>query len=142
MVINQEAVFHLKAKYIKLVVTSLSVVLFMSVYSICNVIYPENDPLSISGWWHLKTDLYLFLVTAWIGIASMPKHTDKVVFKIQRVITAIGVGYGMANFIDRRFLHDREFGFNDLGIVLVIVLVSLIDLKKIKHKAIKQFKNN
>ncbi len=137
MVINQEAVFHLKAKYLKLVVTSLSVVLFISVYSICNLIYPENDSLSIAGWWYLKTDLYLFLVAVWIGIGAMPKITDRKLARINRVITAIGIGFGTANFIDRRFLNDRDFGWNDLGIIVVITLVSQIDLKKIKERAIK-----
>ncbi len=133
------AVYHLKAKYIKLVATSLSVILFISVYSICNLIYPANDPISISGWWYLKTDLYLFLVAVWIGIASMPKITDKKLARINRIITAIGIGFGTANFIDRRFFHDREFGWNDLGIIIVIALVSQIDLKKIKDKVIKNF---
>ena len=72
----------------------------------------------------------------------MPKITDKKLARINRIITAIGIGFGTANFIDRRFLQDREFGWNDLGIIIIIALVSQIDLKKIKHKAIKQFKNN
>ena len=133
--------YHLKGKYIKVVATCLSVILFISVYSICNLNYPENDPISVAGWWHLKTDLYLFLVTVWIGIASMPKITNKKLYKIQKVITAIGMGFGMANFIDRRVLNDRDFGIIDLGVVILIALVSQIDLKKIKERALKQFKN-
>ena len=136
MEIIHTEMYHLKVKYLKLVVTILSVVLFIAVYFICNLIYPENDPISIKGWWHLKTDLYLFLVVVWIGIASMDKQKDKDILRIQRIITSIGIGYGMANFIDRRFLHDREFGWNDLAIIVVIVLVSQINLIKIKNKAI------
>ena len=136
MEIIHTEMYRLKVKYLKLVVTILSVVLFIAVYFICNLIYPENDPISIKGWWHLKTDLYLFLVVVWIGIASMDKQKDKDILRIQRIITSIGIGYGMANFIDRRFLHDREFGWNDLAIIVVIVLVSQINLIKIKNKAI------
>jgi len=80
--------------------------------------------------------ILILLVVVWIGIANMPKCTDKNLIRINRAITSIGVGFGIANFIDRRFLHDREFGWNDLGIVIVIVLVSQIDLKKIKDQAI------
>ena len=136
MEIIHTEMYRLKVKYLKLVVTILSVILFIAVYFICNLIYPENDPISIKGWWHLKTDLYLFLVVVWIGIASMDKQKDKDILRIQRIITSIGIGYGMANFIDRRFLHDREFGWNDLAIIVVIVLVSQINLIKIKNKAI------
>ena len=93
---------------------------------------------STRGWWHLKTDLYLLLVAVWIGIASMPKQTDKGILKIQKIITAIGGGYGLANFIDSRFIHDREFGLNELSIVLVIVFISMINLSKINKQA-KQY---
>lgn len=137
MVINQTVMYLLENKYLKLIVSTISVVLFIAVYSICNYYYPDDGTKeSTRGWWHLKTDLYLLLVAVWIGIASMPKQTDKSILKIQNVITAIGIGYGVANFIDRRFVHDREFGLNDLGIIIVIVLVSQIDFKKIKKKAI------
>lgn len=126
----------LKSKYLKPIFIALSIVYFISVYSVCNYLYPDNDPMSIGGWWNMKCDSYLLLVVVWIGIANMPKCTDKGLIRINRVITAIGIGFGMANFIDRRFLHDREFGWNDLGIIIVIALVSQIDLKKIKNKAI------
>ena len=132
----------LKSKYLKPIFIALSTVYFISVYSVCNYYYPDSDPMSVGGWWNMKCDSYLSLVVVWIGIANMPKCTDKGLIRINRVITAIGIGFGMANFIDRRFLHDREFGLNDLGIIILIALVSQIDLKKIKHKAIKQFKNN
>lgn len=128
--------YRLENKYLKLVISTIAVIFFIAVYGICNYYYPEDGTKeSTRGWWHLKTDLYLLLVTVWIFIASLPRQTDKSIRKIQRIITAIGIGYGTANFIDRRFIHDREFGLNDLGIVVVIVLISLIDLNKIKKKA-------
>ena len=126
----------LKSKYLKPIFIALSTVYFISVYSVCNYYYPNNDPMSIGGWWNMKCDSYLLLVIVWIGIASMPKCTDRNLIRINRVITAIGIGFGMANFIDRRFFHDREFDLKDLAIVIVIVLVSQIDLIKIKNKAI------
>ena len=67
----------------------------------------------------------------------MDKQKEKGIRTIQKIITAIGIGYGMANFIDRRFLHDREFGWNDLTIVLVVVFISSLNLNKIIAKAIK-----
>jgi hypothetical protein len=130
--------YRLKDKYLKLFVSTISVIFFIAVYSICEYYYPQNDKASVKGWWHLKTDLYLFLVAVWILIASMDKQTDKSIRVIQRIITAIGIGYGMANFIDRRFIHDREFGLNDLSIVLVVVFVSSIDLNKMIKKAIER----
>lgn len=138
---NQMVMCHLKSKYLKLIVSTISVVLFISVYSICNYFYPESDPMSVRGWWHLKTDLYLALVAVWIIIAAMDRQTDRSILKIQNIITAIGVGYGVANFIDRRFIHDRDFGFNDLSIVLVIVFISTINLNKI-NKQVKQYAEN
>ena len=131
-----EKLYHRESRYLKLVIISLTTIFFISVYSICNYFYPEINPENDRLWWNMKCDLYLFLVTVWIGIAAMPKCTDRKIARINRIITAIGIGYGIANFIDRRFLHDREFGWNDLGIVIVIVLVSQIDLKKIKDQAI------
>ena len=125
-------------KYFKLIISTISVVFFIAVYSICNFYYPEDGTIeSDRGWWHLKTDLYLLLVAIWIFISSMPKQTDIKIRKSQRIITAIGVGFGLANFIDRRFIHDREFGMNDLSIVLVVVFVSSIDLNSIKRKVFK-----
>jgi len=134
--------YLLENKYLKLIISTISVVFFIAVYGICNYYYPDDGTKeSTRGWWHLKTDLYLLLVAVWIGIASMPRQTDKGILKIQNIITAIGVGYGVANFIDRRFVHDREFGLNDFSIVLVIVFISMIDLNKIKKKAEKHAKN-
>ena len=129
---SQTESIHQKSKYLKLVCISLSTVYFILVYSVCNYAYPDSDPMSVRGWWNMKCDSYLFLVVVWIGISKIPKHDIKSVFKIEKMITSIGVGYGIANFIDRKFFHDRVFGLNDLIIVIVIVLISQIDLKKIK----------
>jgi hypothetical protein len=121
----------------------MSVVFFIAVYSICNYYYPEDGTVeSDRNWWHLKTDLYMLLVCIWVGIASMDKQTDKTIKIIQKIITSIGIGYGIANFIDRRFLHDRDFGMNDLSIVLVVVFISTIDLPKIIKKGIKYYEQN
>jgi hypothetical protein len=110
----------------------------MAVYSICNYFYPYDGTVEMDRlWWNLKCDLYLLLVAIWIGIASIDKCTDKSLIRINKIIISIGVGYGTANFIDRRIFHDREFGWNDLGIIVIIVLVGQINLKKIKDKAIK-----
>ena len=132
MGINQAAVFlRLKNKYLKLVVTAISVIGFISVYSICNFFYPNNDEESILGWWHLKNDLYMLVVLLWVIIAKIKSDKHKSIDRVQKIIEAIGIGYGLANFIDRRFFHDRDFGYNDLFIVLIIVFVSQINLKKI-----------
>jgi hypothetical protein len=117
-------------------------VFFIAVYSICEHLYPydgtvESDRL----WWNLKCDLYLFLVAVWIFIASLPKCTDRILIRINKLINAIGIGYGMANFIDRRVFHDREFGWNDLTIVIIIVLVGQINLPKINKQAKQHAKN-
>ena len=118
----------------------MAVTLFLSVYSVCNYYYPDDGTKeSTRNWWHLKTDLYLLLVAVWIFIASLPKQKEKSIRTIQRIITAIGVGYGIANFIDRRFLHDREFGWNDFTIILVMVFISALDLNKIIKKAINNY---
>ena len=136
-------VYLRESKYLKLIASTISVVFFIAVYSICNYFYPEDGTAeSDRNWWHLKTDLYMFLVCVWIAIASMDKQTDKTIRVIQRIITSIGVGYGIANFIDRRFLHDRDFGMNDLSIVLVVAAVSTIDLNKVIKKGIKYYKQN
>ena len=134
--------YHLKNKYLKLIVSAISVVFFIAVYSICEYYYPQNDKDSVRGWWHLKNDLYLLLVAVWIFIASMEKQTNIRVIIIQRIITAIGIGYGMANFIDRRFVHDREFGLNDLSIVLVVVFISSINLPKLMKRAKQEAEQN
>jgi uncharacterized membrane-anchored protein len=136
-VTSQEGVFRRESKYLKLIISTIAVIFFIAVYSICEYFYPyDGTKESDRGWWHLKTDLYLLLVAVWIFIASMPKQTDKSIRFIQKIITAIGIGYGIANFIDRRFIHDRKFGLNDLSIVLVAVFISTLDLNKIIKNAI------
>ena len=123
-------------EYLKLIVTVLSVLLFLFTYAICEYFYPGSDSSSVVGWWYLKVDIYLFLVGVCILIASMDKQKDKNILRLQKIITSIGVGFAFSNVIDRRVFNERDFGVNDLAIIIVIVLVSQIDLIKIKNKVI------
>ena len=134
--------YHLENKYLKSIISTISVVFFMAVYSICERLYPYDGSVEMDRlWWNLKCDLYLFLVAVWIGIAALPKCTDKILIRINKVINGIGIGYGMANFIDRRFFHDREFGWNDLSIVVIIVLVGQINIPKLNKQAEQHAQN-
>ena len=137
MGINQMGSILQKNKYLKPISVAFSTVYFILVYSICNYFYPESDPMSVKGWWNLKCDSYLLLVLIWIVISSMRKTTDKNLVTFQKIMTAISIGFGLSNYIDRRFIQDREFGLNDLGIVIVIILISQINLPKIKRRALK-----
>ena len=141
MAINQMDKYRLKAnEYLKLIITVLSVLLFLFTYDICEYFYPDSDASSIKGWWYLKVDIYLFLVGVCILIASMDKQKDKDILRLQKIITSIGVGFAFSNVIDRRIFNEREFGVVDLIIIVTIVLVSQINLKRIKHQAINDAK--
>lgn len=136
-----EKLYHLGSKYIKLIIISLSTIFFISVYSICEYYYPEINKESDRLWWNMKCDFYLLLVAIMYYVASLPKTTDRKLKRIQAAILAIGIGYGLANFLDRRIWHDREYDLKDFGLTLFCVVISQLDLKKMKEKAIKQFKN-
>ena len=136
---NQMVKYRQKAKeYLKLIVTSLSVLLFLFTYAICEYFYPGSDAGSVKGWWYLKVDIYLFLVGVCILIASMDKQKDKYILRLQKTITSIGVGFAFSNVIDRRIFNERDFGLGDLIIIVTIVLVSNVNLIKLKNQA-KEF---
>ena len=137
-----EKLYLLGNKCFKLIIISLSTIFFISVYSICDYYYPEVNEENDRLWWNMKCDSYLLLVAIMYYVATLPKTTDKRLKRIQSAIFAIGIGYGIANFLDRRIWHDREYDLKDFAITMFCVAVSQVNLKKLKDKAIKQFKNN
>lgn len=138
MAINPMAKCRRKAnEYLKLIVTFLSVLLFLFTYAICEYFYPGSDSGSVKGWWYLKVDIYLFLVGVCVLIASMDKQKDKNILRLQKIITSIGIGFAFSNVIDRRIFNEREFGMGDLIIIVTIVLVSNVNLIKLKTQAKK-----
>jgi len=128
-------------QYRRLVYSTLSILFFLGNYHLLQFFYPLDDDESIRNWWLLKVDVYVLVICLCYLSMSVKGATDRTINKIEMFMYSFGVGLAVSNFIDRRFLHDREFGLNDLGIIIIIALVSQIDLKKMKDKAINQFKN-
>jgi len=129
---------HLKRKvnlYKRLLIIILVIAFFLGNYQICNYFYPLNDDESISNWWFLKVDIYALIIALLFIYAAQKRTSDHRIRMIEKLIINIGIGFTSSNFIDRRILGTREYTLADLGMIIVVFLVSYYDFKRLNKLA-------
>jgi len=120
----------------------LIVIFFLSNYHICNYFYPLEDEASIELWWMLKIDIYVLIVTLCFILAAQKETNNTRLRLIERFITSVGIGLAISNIIDRRIYGTREYTKIDLLMVIVIILVSYYDFKRLSKIAKKHTHEN
>jgi len=129
---------HLQRKvnlYKRLSIIILVIAFFLGNYQICNYFYPLNDDESIRNWWFLKVDIYALIIAMLFILAAQKRTSNAKVRLIEKLIVNIGIGFTMSNFIDKRILGTREYTVSDIAMVVVVVLVSYYDFKKLNKIA-------
>jgi hypothetical protein len=66
---------------------------------------------------------------------------DKRIKKIEMFMYSFGVGLAVSNFIDRRFLGDRNFEWDSVYAVLIIAGVAYFNVKRLTKIAEQHAKN-
>tara|TARA_R110000803_G_scaffold79762_1_gene145486 strand:- start:181 stop:534 length:354 start_codon:yes stop_codon:yes gene_type:complete len=114
-------------KNIKTVVYLVSVVLFISNYSICDYFYPDNTQEAIDGWWYMKSNIHA-IVIALVFIASSINSIG-----VLRFILDVGVGFTISNVVDRLYFNTTEFNRADIVMIAITFIIASIDYKKDKN---------
>ena len=126
---------HLQRKvnlYKRLSIIILAIAFFLGNYQICNYFYPLNDAVSIRNWWLLKVDIYALIIALLFILASQDK-TDSIKLRLlEKLILNISIGFTTSNFIDKRFFGVQGYVTTDIVMIIVVVLVSYYDFRKLK----------
>ena len=126
---------HLQRKvnlYKRLSIIILAIAFFLGNYQICNYFYPLNDAVSIRNWWLLKVDIYA-LIIALLFVLGAQEKTDSIRIRlIEKLILNISIGFTTSNFIDKRIFGVQSYTKTDILMVIVVVLVSYYDFRKLK----------
>ncbi len=112
----------------------LIVLFFLSNYHICNYFYPLDNDESVELWWLLKLDIYAVIIALCFYLASLEPNNNIKLRLIEKFISNVGVGLAVSNAIDRR-THDRMYYTSaDLAMLIVVLLVSYYDFKKLNKQ--------
>ena len=110
----------------------LIILFFLSNYHICNYFYPIVDEKSTELWWMMKIDIYALIIALCFWLVNI-KPTDVVrINLIEKFITNVGIGLAFSNAIDRHLYGTRGYTKADLVTIIVVVLVSYYDFRKLK----------
>ena len=130
---------HLQRKvnlYKRLSIIILAIAFFLGNYQICNYFYPLNDAVSIRNWWLLKVDIYALIIALLFTLAAQDK-TDSIKLRLlEKLILNISIGFTTSNFIDKRFFGVQGYVTTDIVMIIVVVLVSYYDFRKL-NKLVK-----
>ena len=128
-------------EYRRVFYSTLSILFFLGNYHLCQYFYPLNDDESIRLWWLLKVDVYCLVIALCYLSISSKGSTNKRIENIEKFMYSFGVGLAVSNFIDRRFLDNRNFEWHSIYTVVIIAIVSYFNIKRITKQA-KQHANN
>ena len=134
---------HLKRnynKYKRIVLILLIVFFFLANYQICNYFYPLNTEEHIENWWLLKVDIYVLIICLCLILSTRKEVTDIKLKSIERFIAYVVTGFAISTFIDKRVFGTREYTQVDLLMVIVVLIASYYDIKKLNEIAKKHTK--
>jgi len=129
---------HLQKKvnlYRRLSIIILAITFFLGNYQICNYFYPLDDAESITNWWLLKVDIYALIIALLFILAAQKKTDDLRIAMIEKLILNISIGFTTSNFIDKRIFGVQSYVASDILMILVVVLVSYYDFRKLSKLA-------
>lgn len=112
----------------------------MANYQICNYFYPLNTEESIENWWLLKVDIYVLIICLCLILSTRKEVTDIKLKSIERFIAYVCTGFAISTFIDKRVFGTREYTRVDLLMVIVVLIASYYDIKKLNEIAKKHSK--
>jgi len=135
MSLTQIILRHLQRKvnlYKRLSIIILAIAFFLGNYQICNYFYPLDDAVSIRNWWLLKVDIYALIIAMLFVLAAQEKTDSVKIRLIEKLILNISIGFTTSNFIDKRIFGVQSYTKTDILMVIVVILVSYYDFRKLK----------
>ena len=100
----------------KFYLSLIIVVLFISNYQICELVYP-ND---LNKWWELRQNIYNVIIAISLYLAQSSTNNKNTQF-----ILNMGIGIAIANCIDRIFFDINYFQINDIYTTLISLALSI-----------------
>lgn len=97
------------------ILPALAVLLFAFNYLICELVY-GND---IESWWDLRNNISAVVVLLAFYCARLEKTP------IVTLVTNIGIGFSMADVIDRVFFDIMQFTKSDILMIVVTITYSI-----------------
>jgi len=122
----------------RLVLSSLLVLLFYFGYDICNLKYPEyllNKGEHAEEWWTLRMNLYALLNGGLFYALTL----KQVYPKWERFVLEIGVGITLSNMVDRWYFNINERTIADYIMIFITLVLAIIDFNR--DKLIKYLPN-
>jgi len=111
-------------KKVKITLIIAAIVLFVSNYEICDYFYPTMSKADLRGWWYLKSNIYAVIVALVFLSSSIGTRG------ILRFFLDVGIGFAVANVIDKVYFNVREFTDSDIIMIIVVILISAFDAYK------------
>jgi len=122
----------------RLILSSLLVLLFGFGYVICNLFYPEyllNKGEHADKWWDLRMNLYSVLIGGLFYTLTLKQSYPK----LERFVLEIGVGLSMSDIIDRLVFDVTKFTNSDYFMIFATLVFATIDFNR--DKLIKYLPN-
>ncbi len=111
-------------KGVKITLVILAILLFVSNYKICDYFYYVNGELDAKGWWGLKSNIYAVIVALVFLSSSIGSRG------ILRFFLDVGVGFAIANVIDKVYFNVIEFTTEDIYMIIIVISISAFDAYK------------
>ena len=112
-------------KEVRVFITVLAIVLFVSNYAICDYFYYVDGVLDSNGWWGLKSNIYAMTIVLLLQSLSIDSEKGFLRFVLQ-----VGSGLAVSNFIDKAYFNILIFNEKDIIMIIATVLFAFADYHK------------
>ncbi len=117
-------------KYKKIILLLLIALIYFGNYHICQYFYPGSEQDQIDNWYNLKRVNYNIVIALSLYVTTLKPINIKVIDNIEFLITSIIISIVTSNIIDRLFFNSRFYEWNDIFVVVVIILISIFEYRR------------
>ncbi len=103
---------------VRIILTSLAVILFFSNYQICEYFYKDD----LNKWWDLKINIYALIIAIVFVSQSIGSKGW------YRFVLDIGVGFSISSVIDKIYYNVNTFTTSDIYMILTTVAFATYNL--------------
>lgn len=109
------------------ILSIIVILLFVGNYQICELFY-KNDLIK---WWELRTNIYAVLFALVLYIARVNSKG------ILRFILSVGIGFSVADVIDRLIFDVTVFNKADILMIILTIIISAYNYVNIRSRESK-----
>ena len=111
-------------KYLKVILLILITILYFGNYHICEYFYPGAD--QINKWDSLKHTNYNIIIALCLYTAMIKSDFKNLEIFLTSVLSSIII----SNIVDRLFFDSKHYEWNDIFVVVVIILISIFEYRR------------